>query len=111
MQLFHGTRQRFDKFDVAYKGTGESGNIAASWFTDNFKGASNHALLKNRNPGLPLVYRCELKAGAIIANHRQPLTEQPEIVDRFRGLTLSGTKTHAKLSLRVGACWNIDHLP
>ncbi|EOT5152314.1 hypothetical protein ACND5D_003610 [Escherichia coli] len=28
-----------------------------------------------------------------------------------RGLTLSGTKTHAKLSLRVGACWNIDHLP
>ncbi|CAH3748452.1 hypothetical protein ACNQ05_23915 [Enterobacter cloacae complex sp.6701062] len=84
MQLFHGTRQRFDKFDVAYKGTGESGNIAASWFTDNFKGASNHALLKNRNPGLPLVYRCELKAGAIIANHRQPLTEQPEIVDRFK---------------------------
>ena len=29
MQLFHGTRQRFDKFDVAYKGTGESGNIDA----------------------------------------------------------------------------------
>lgn len=30
---------------------------------------------------------------------------------RSWGLTLSGTKTHAKLSLRVGACWNIDHLP
>lgn len=83
MQLFHGSRERFEQFDVAYKGTGESGNIAACWFTDNFKGASNHALLKNRNPGLPLVYRCELKAGAIIASYRQPLAEQPDIVERF----------------------------
>ncbi|HHX7168995.1 TPA: hypothetical protein ACVG64_002024 [Enterobacter hormaechei] len=90
MQLFHGTRQRFDKFDVAYKGTGESENIAACWFTDNFKGASNHALFKNRNPGLPLVYRCELKAGAIIADHSLPLAAQPDIAARLRdGLPVS----------------------
>lgn len=79
MQLFHGTRKRFENFDVAYRGTGESGDIAACWFTDNFKGASIHALLKNRNPGAARVYRCELKEGAIIADHSRPLTEQPDI--------------------------------
>lgn len=84
MQLFHGTRQQFDKFDVAFKGTGEAGDIAACWFTDNFKGASNHALLKNRNPGAPLVYRCKLKEGSIIANHNLSLEEQPDIAARLR---------------------------
>lgn len=90
MQLFHGSRQRFDKFDIAFKGTGEAGNIAACWFTDNFKGASNHAILKNRNPGQPLVYRCELKTGTVIANHRQPLGDQPDIAERLKyGLPVS----------------------
>lgn len=90
MQLFHGTRQRFDKFDVAYRGTGEAGSIAACWFTDNFKGASNHALLKNRNHGQPLVYRCALKEGTVIANHRKPLSEQPDIAARLKvGLPVS----------------------
>jgi len=55
MELFHGTRQIFDQFDVAFKGTGESGDIAACWFTDKFKGARNHVLLKNRNSGLRLI--------------------------------------------------------
>ena len=32
----------------------------------------------------PLVYRCELKAGAIIANHRLPLAEQPDLAARLR---------------------------
>ncbi|CAM8681367.1 MULTISPECIES: hypothetical protein [Leclercia] len=90
MQLFHGTRQRFDRFDVSVRGTGEAGSINACWFTDNFKGACNHALLKNRNPGNPLVYRCTLKKGCVIANHRQLLSEQPDIASRLRtGLPVS----------------------
>lgn len=48
-ELFHGTRQKFDNFDTRFKGTGEVGDIAACWFTDNFAGARNHALYKNLN--------------------------------------------------------------
>lgn len=81
MEIFHGTRQLFDKFDYSYKGTGESGDIDACWFADNFEGAKNHALYKNRNKGQPLVYRCELSSRAVIANHRKPLSEQNEIRD------------------------------
>lgn len=83
MELFHGTRQHFDKFDVSFKGTGEAGSIDACWFTDNLEGASRHALYKNRNAGAPLVYRCELASHSLIANHREPLSQQPEISDRL----------------------------
>ncbi|WP_283094327.1 hypothetical protein [Pantoea sp. JGM49] len=40
MELFHGTRQRFDRFDVAFMGTGDSGGIPACWFTDDFEGGA-----------------------------------------------------------------------
>ncbi|HBR3924051.1 TPA: hypothetical protein L9T71_005242 [Klebsiella pneumoniae] len=75
MQLFHGTRQRFEKFDVSFMGTGEAGEIPACWFTDNFKGARHHALRVNHNPGQALVYQCGLKPGAIIADYSKPLIE------------------------------------
>jgi hypothetical protein len=42
MEIFHGTRQRFSNFDTSYKGTGESGDIDACWFADNFEGARHH---------------------------------------------------------------------
>lgn len=107
MQLFHGTRQRFDKFDVSFQGTGEAGDIAACWFTDNMKGASNHAMLKNRNPGPPLVYRCELTDTAIIANHRQSLDEQPEIAARL----LKNLPVSISSQLRSGRDWHHLHEP
>lgn len=84
MELFHGTRQRFETFDTAYKGTGESGDIDACWFTDNFKGAMSHARGYNRNTGTPLVYRCELTSDAILADYSRPLAEQPAIAERLR---------------------------
>ncbi|MBD8165431.1 hypothetical protein [Erwinia persicina] len=83
LEIFHGTRQRFDRFDVSFKGTGEAGDIDACWFTDNFEGAKNHALLKNRHAGDPLVYRCLLSTKSIIVDHRKPLIEQPEIFKRI----------------------------
>lgn len=90
LELFHGTRQRFETFDASFKGTGESGDIDACWFTDNFNGASSHALYKNRNPGAPLVYRCELLPGALIADHSKPLVAQPAIAERLRRYTPVG---------------------
>ncbi|HCM9673919.1 TPA: hypothetical protein N5O16_004179 [Enterobacter roggenkampii] len=84
IELFHGSRQYFDNFDTAFKGTGEAGTIDACWFTDNFKGAKNHAVLKNRNSSPPLVYRCELTSKALLADHSIPLSEQPHISDLIR---------------------------
>ncbi|WP_455865333.1 hypothetical protein [Pantoea agglomerans] len=92
-EIFHGTRQRFDCFDVTFKGTGEAGNIDACWFTDSFIGAKNHALFKNRNPGVPLVYRCELSSKSIILDHREPLIKQPEIFERLKRYLPLGVST------------------
>ncbi|WP_367144350.1 hypothetical protein [Pantoea stewartii] len=83
MVLFHGTRKRFDNFDVSFKGTGESGTVDACWFTHNFDGAKNHALFKNRNEGKPIVYRCEVTPEALIADPRISLNEQPHIAEKL----------------------------
>ncbi|STS86266.1 Uncharacterised protein [Klebsiella variicola] len=72
MQLFHGTRQRFEKFDVSFMGTGEAGEIPACWFTDNFKGARHHALRVNRNPGRRLFISVVLNRGRLL-----PITANP----------------------------------
>lgn len=79
VELFHGSRQRFEQFDTRFKGTGEAGGIDACWFTDNFIGARYHAIYKNRNHGQPLVYRCELSTSALLADHSISLSEQPLI--------------------------------
>lgn len=107
MELFHGTRQRFAQFDAAFKGTGESGDIDACWFTDNFNGARSHALYKNRNPGAPLVYRCELMPEALIADHSKPLAKQPAIAERLRRYTSVGLSC----SLGEGADWHALKMP
>jgi len=107
VELFHGTRQRFAQFDAAFKGTGESGDIDACWFTDNFNGARSHALYKNRNPGAPLVYRCELMPEALIADHSKPLAKQPAIAERLRRYTSVGLSC----SLGEGADWHALIMP
>jgi hypothetical protein len=84
LELFHGSRRRFAQFDTSFRGTGEAGDIDACWFTDNFNGARNHALFKNRNSSAPLVYRCELTPGALIADHTKPLAKQPRIAELLR---------------------------
>lgn len=107
MELFHGTRQRFTQFDATFKGTGESGDIDACWFTDNFNGARSHALYKNRNPGAPLVYRCELTPEALIADHSRPLAEQPAIAERLRQYAPVGISS----SLGHGRGWHALKMP
>lgn len=77
MMIYHGSRVLFDEFDVAFKGTGESGDIGACWFADNFEGAKNHALYRNRNDGEARVYCCEVSERAVIVDHHKPLSEQP----------------------------------
>ena len=101
MEIFHGTRQRFETFDTSFKGTGESGNIDACWFTDNFKGAKSHARGWNRNAGTPLVYRCELTSDAILADYSRPLAEQPAIAERLRRYLPVAIST----SIRDGREW------
>ena len=102
MEIFHGTRQRFDHFDTSFKGTGEAGSVDGCWFTDNFIGARRHALYKNRNVGSPLVYRCELTPQVILADHSKALVDQPVIAALLKkhwpvALTcsLNGTLWHA----------------
>ncbi len=107
LELFHGTRQRFETFDASFKGTGESGDIDTCWFTDNFNGARSHALYKNRNPGAPLVYRCELLPGALIADHSKPLAAQPAIAERLRRYTPVGLSC----SLGDGPDWHALKMP
>lgn len=102
MEIFHGTRQRFDRFDTSYKGTGEAGTVDGCWFTDSFIGARRHALYKNRNVGEPLVYRCELTPKVILADHSKLLIDQPVIAELLRqhwpvalSSMLTGTIWHA----------------
>ncbi|MFK0372221.1 hypothetical protein ACIQT3_18905 [Enterobacter sichuanensis] len=106
-ELFHGTRQRFDSFDAAFKGTGEAGTIDACWFTDNFKGAKNHAVLKNRNSSQPLVYRCELTENALLADHSIPLSEQPQIDSLIR----SSFPVSISESIKAGCDWHCFSRP
>ncbi|MFS7253213.1 hypothetical protein AB6869_21845 [Rahnella rivi] len=108
LELFHGTRQRFTQFDTSFKGTAEAGgDIDACWFTDNFEGARNHALLQNRNAGAPLVYRCELTPGALIADHSKPLSKQPAIAERLRQYAPVGISS----SLGHGRGWHVLKMP
>ncbi|MGJ4270192.1 hypothetical protein ACP716_26500 [Klebsiella pneumoniae] len=107
MQLFHGTRQRFEKFDVSFMGTGEAGEIPACWFTDNFKGARHHALRVNHNPGQALVYQCGLKPGAIIADYSKPLIEQPAVYDRL----IAGLPVIISSNLSTGRDWHLLNSP
>ncbi len=95
-------------FDASFKGTAEAGgDIDACWFMDNFEGARNHALLQNRNPGAPLVYRCELTPGALIADYSKPLTEQPAIAERLRRYAPVGLSC----SLGNGPRWHTLKMP
>ncbi|WP_200781058.1 hypothetical protein [Klebsiella oxytoca] len=79
MKIFHGTRANFTNFSVNYPGTGEGGRIHAIWFTDNFKGAKNHALFHARQPGPGRVYECVLSADALILKAGIPLYEQSAV--------------------------------
>lgn len=101
MELFHGSRARFTHFDTSFKGTGEAGSIEAIWFTDNYKGASNHAWYKNRNEGTPLVYRCRLSERALLADYSKPLSEQPRVAE----LLLRHLPVGISTSLSQGSEW------
>ncbi|MFG6076881.1 hypothetical protein [Erwinia sp. OPT-41] len=100
MKLFHGTRANFTKFSVDYPGTGEGGRIHAIWFTDNFKGAKNHALLYARQPGPGRVYECELSDDALILKTDIPLYEQIAV---YKAIS-----THLPVSISVQKYY--DHL-
>lgn len=104
-ELFHGTRQRFAKFDTSFKGTGEAGKIDACWFTDNFEGAKNHAILKNRHVTPPLVYRCELSSEVLLADYSIPLSEQPHILK----LLNQHLPVSISTSLGRGKDWDLNH--
>lgn len=82
MEIFHGTRHRFEQFDLSYIGTGElkpQSAKNAGWFTESFVGAKHHAIYRVRSDKQPLVYRCELTSKAVILDSRRPLSEQPEL--------------------------------
>ncbi|HAT3626784.1 TPA: hypothetical protein I8553_003955, partial [Morganella morganii] len=82
MKIYHGTKATFNYFDTSFAGTGEAGDIPAIWFTDNYKGAYNHAF-KTRQNGLPKIFECELHDSAIVLNTRLPIIEQPIIYKRI----------------------------
>lgn len=73
MLLFHGTRKKFERFDSAFFGTGEAGVGVGFYFTDNLKGAYQHATRYAPRPGEPLVYVCMLREPALILNPRKPI--------------------------------------
>lgn len=95
MEIFHGTRHRFEQFDLSYIGTGElspKSAINACWFTESFVGAKHHAIYRVRADKQPLVYRCELTSKAVILDSRRPLSEQPELQKLlFKNLPVSLT--------------------
>jgi hypothetical protein len=107
MKIFHGTRARFEMFDVSYKGTGEAGTTDACWFTDNFIGAMRHAVNYNRNAGSPLVYSCELSTDVLLADHSIPLRDQPVI----EGLLNQHLPVAISTSLHQGRGWHSMMMP
>lgn len=75
--IYHGTRaEKFSQFDLAKLGTGEGANAAnVIYFVTSLKGAYNHALLKARQKGTPLVYVCQFKPDAKILTLDMPICE------------------------------------
>ncbi|HHR6499800.1 TPA: hypothetical protein ACS8CD_000288 [Providencia alcalifaciens] len=82
MKIYHGTKATFQTFDTNFAGTGEAGDIPAIWFTDNYKGAYNHAL-KTRQDGIPKVFECTLDESTIILNTQIPIVEQPIVYENI----------------------------
>lgn len=75
MLLFHGTRKTFDKFDLAFYGTGEAGVCVGFYFTDNLKGAYQHATRYAPRSGEPLVYVCEVNEPALTLSIWKPISK------------------------------------
>ena len=76
MLLFHGTRKPFERFDRAYYDTGENSVGIGFYFTDNLKGAYNHATAYALKPGTPLVYICKIREEALVLNLQHSIEKQ-----------------------------------
>lgn len=86
MLLFHGTKARFDAFDLNYTQTGEGvnhGTRAGFHFTESLRGACRHAENYLRCiDGLPLVYVCELPESVHLLDRGRAISESGEHVTR-----------------------------
>ena len=80
MKLFHGSKTYFSEFSTDYLGTGETGDIHAIWFADNFNAARNHCYkIRSLTHRSVWVYECELLSDTAVLNTNLPFAQQPDI--------------------------------
>lgn len=80
MRLFHGSKTFFSEFSTDYLGTGESGDIHAIWFANNFNAARNHCFrIRSLTHRSVWVYECELLSDSVVLKANLPLVQQPDI--------------------------------
>ncbi|MCG9576067.1 hypothetical protein L1D14_07420 [Vibrio tubiashii] len=77
MLLFHGAKKRFERFDLAYLGTGETNpEMMGFYFSSSCYGAVRHSMNRIRaDYDEAVLYVCRLKSEAIYVDRTRPIAE------------------------------------